>query len=302
MELRQLAYFVAVAEARHFGRAARGLRITPPSLSQQIRVLERDLGVMLLHRGARDVRLTPAGAALLSHARALLARADAARCDVRSAVPGVARIGLRVAPGAHAVVGPALRGLAAMGPEVMVSVAVCPDADAVHAVRQERAAAAVVWDGGPASSRTGAGADGLAYAELARVPVTAVLSPGHPLAAGCHVSVAALGDGVVLLPERDLAPALWDGVVARLGLPNDLLCSMGDSAGDGAGSVLRGVVTGRGVAVLPQPMVASEPVAGDGSAVVALPLDPPLDVGLHLLWRDPVQPALRRVLEALRPG
>jgi hypothetical protein len=53
--------------------------------------------------------------------------------------------------------------------------------------------------------------------------------------------------------------------------------------------------------VLPEPMVALEPV-GDGSAVVALPLDPPLDVGLHLLWRDPVQPALRRVLEALRPG
>jgi DNA-binding transcriptional LysR family regulator len=301
MELRQLAYFVAVAEARHFGRAARGLRIAPPSLSQQIRVLERDLGVVLLHRDARDVRLTPAGAALLSHARALLARADAARCDVRSAVPGVARIGLRVAPGAQAVVGPALCRLATMDPEVMVSTALCPDADAVHAVRQERAAAAVVWDGGAASSRTAAVPDGLAYAELARVPVTAVLSPGHPLAAGSHVSAAALGDAVVLLPERDLAPALWDGVVARLGLPKHLLCAMGDLAGDGAGAVLRGVVAGRGVAVLPEPMVALEPV-GDGSAVVALPLDPPLDVGLHLLWRDPVQPALRRVLEALRPG
>jgi DNA-binding transcriptional LysR family regulator len=304
MELRQLAYFVAVAEARHFGRAARGLRIAPPSLSQQIRVLERDLGVVLLHRDARDVRLTPAGAALLSHARALLARADAARCAVRSAVPGMARIGLRVAPGAHAVIGAALCGLAAMDPEVMVSVAVCPDADAVHAVRQERAAAAVVWDGRAAGSRSAAVAvaDGLAYAELARVPVTAVLPPGHPLAAGSHVSAAALGDAVVLLPDRDFAPALWDGIVARLGLPNDLLCTMGDPAGDGAGAVLRGVATGRGVAVLPEPMAALEPLVGDGPAVVALPLDPPLDVGLHLLWRDPVQPALRRVLEALRSG
>jgi DNA-binding transcriptional LysR family regulator len=263
--------------------------------------LERDLGVVLLHRDAREVRLTPSGAALLSHARALLARAEAARCDVRSAVPGAARIGLRMAPGAHAVVGPALCGLAIVDQEVMVSVALCPDADAVHAVRQERATAAVVWDGGAARSRT-AVADGLASAELARVPLTAVLPPAHPLAGGSHVSPSALGDGVVLLPDRDLAPALWDGVVARLGLPNDLLCTVGDPAGDGAGAVLRGVVTGKGVAVLPEPMVASEPAVGDGSAVVALPLDPPLDVGLHLLWRDPVQPELRRLIEALRPG
>ena len=89
MELRHLRYFVAVAEERHFTRAAERLHMAQPPLSQQIRQLEAELGVQLLERTRRRVELTDAGSAYLQRARAILAEVDDAADEARRVAAGL---------------------------------------------------------------------------------------------------------------------------------------------------------------------------------------------------------------------
>lgn len=101
LDLRKLRYFAAVAEHRHFGRAAELLYIAQPVLSRQIRSLEQDLGCNLFERTTRSVQLTPAGRLLQEEARRVFSIVDAVVRRVHEVDRGVERLVVAFAPGLH---------------------------------------------------------------------------------------------------------------------------------------------------------------------------------------------------------
>jgi DNA-binding transcriptional LysR family regulator len=210
VELRQLRYFLAVAEEGRFGRAAHRLHIAAPSLSQQIRALERDLRVTLFDRTPRGAELTPAGRVLAERARVILAEVDRAREDVRSGESSSReQVTLRVCTMADRVLRGPLRtvGLAISGVEVFVTSS--PGDDAVEAVRQARADAAVVW------SRPQAHRD-LDGVVLGSVLFGIVLPQGHPLADQTQIPVAGIGhEYAVMFPWSPFA-GIWQRTVDHL--------------------------------------------------------------------------------------
>ena len=97
MEIRQIKYFLGVAETLNFSKAAVNLNIVQPALSRQVRALEIELRQPLFDRNGRGVTLTPAGARLLAHGRGILQQVERARQDLeehRGAAAGLVSIGL----------------------------------------------------------------------------------------------------------------------------------------------------------------------------------------------------------------
>lgn len=121
MELRHLRYFLAVADSLHFGRAARALHVSQPTVSQQIRQLEEELGASLFHRLERKVRLTQAGETFRAFAMRALEDVDAGRRAISGLTAldvGVLRVGH--VPSLVSVVVPALAKVRAKWPNLRV--------------------------------------------------------------------------------------------------------------------------------------------------------------------------------------
>ncbi|MFI5692184.1 LysR family transcriptional regulator [Kribbella sp. NPDC051586] len=136
MELRQLRYFVTVAEELHFGRAAERLNIVQPAVSQQVARLERELGLQLLDRSSRHVRLTGDGERMLREARAVLSAADRAgevAAELASGRSGVLRIG--TAPGLRDRLERGLTALRAHTPDLDVQLSSGTTAEYLSALR-----------------------------------------------------------------------------------------------------------------------------------------------------------------------
>jgi DNA-binding transcriptional LysR family regulator len=270
MELRHLRYFVAVAEERHFARAAARLHVSAPTLSQQIRDLERHLRVQVFDRTPRSVELTAAGAVLLVEARAVLARVDAlyARLAAQRGDTGRLRLGVVDACGGE-LIAPLLAAFRTAHPDVELEVApllIGQQADALAARRVDAVFAAdVMFEADDAT------ADQPLFAE----PSVAALPARHRLAEAAEVDAADLADEVF---------AFMPGINQRMLDHFTLRAVRGErarSAEAGVTStldVLSQIALAGSVATMsataerffPRPGIAYRPVVGTGATVFGL--------------------------------
>jgi DNA-binding transcriptional LysR family regulator len=211
VELRQLRYFVAVAEELHFRRAAERLHISQPPLSQQIRALEEELGFTLLLRTRRRVELTPAGAAFLRDARALLGELDGAVATARRIDAGQAgrlRINF-VGSALLSIVPGTVERFRRSRPGVELELRERPTVDQLRAVRAGVADVALVRP--PIE-----GDDELRVQTVLRERTVAALPAGHPLAALSRVPLRRLAAEPLVLFPREQAPGYHDLLIDSL--------------------------------------------------------------------------------------
>ncbi|WP_198029141.1 LysR family transcriptional regulator [Actinoplanes sp. N902-109] len=187
METRELRYFVAVAEALHFGRAAEQLGIAQPPLSRAIQQLERRLGVTLLTRDRRGVTLTAAGEVLLAEAHATLEAVTAAAARTRRAGAGPDRLVLATKAGAHELLRKILDAYAAEPGAVEVEVLMGGVGGQDQLLREGRADVALLQP--PYNSLAGLDAE-----QLTTEGQIAVLPAEHPLAARSSLTMADISD------------------------------------------------------------------------------------------------------------
>jgi DNA-binding transcriptional LysR family regulator len=207
MELRHLRYFVAVAEELHFGHAAGRLNTSQPSLSQQVRNLERELKVELLARTKRRVELTPAGKAFLDEARGILAAAERAAGLAREAARGESRkLLIGISPDTDwLLLGRALRLFAEHIPSVDVAFQnLTPEAqvDALHEGRIDIGFVGLPLD-----------AEGLVTETTGRVRLVVALPEKHPMARKNTLTLEELSKESYTLWPRHLSPGSYDALL-----------------------------------------------------------------------------------------
>ena len=251
MELRHLRYFVAVAELGSVSRAAERLFIAQPPLSKQIKQLEEEVGVKLLLRYPRGVRLTEAGAAFLIEARDLLARSERAKKTARhtnSLQGGAVRIGYVPSAG-HVVLPRFLDELRRMRPEAEI------DVQELITPQQVQALCAGEIDVGLARAPVNS-ARIVVAAEL-EDPFCLAVPLRHPLAGFGPIDLRVAADCTFISSSRHRAPAYFDqalGLCSDAGFSPKLRYEASTLYG-----VLDLVAAGLGVAIVPSSAVMLAP-------------------------------------------
>jgi LysR family transcriptional activator of glutamate synthase operon len=290
MELGQLRYLVALAEERHFTRAAAREHIAQPALSQQIRRLEEEVGLALVERTTRRVAVTDAGEVLVGRARRILAELDAAHTELQ-ALRGLTTG--HVSVGAMHTMGPVDLSLAlaifhSRHPAVELTVREESSEDLAEMLRVDELDLAFL------SVTERIESHGLGLHQLVREELVAIVACEHPLGKRRRVRMAEL-EGEQFISFRE---------GARL---RELLTTAGRSAGfepqvklesNESQRIRRMVARGMGVAILPR----SDAVA-PGAEVSILKLTyPSLSRDITLAWREGRRhpPAATELLELAR--
>jgi DNA-binding transcriptional LysR family regulator len=206
VELRHLRYFAAVADHGSFSRASAQLRIAQPALSRQIRALERELGEELFERTAAGVTLTPTGAALIGHARQILA--------LEAATPEVLSHGARPQEVVSVGLPPGIPGATILAmthvlradlPGCMVSYVEANSTEQLRLLARGSLDIAIVHQVPPAGHVTQV---------LWQEPLGVAVRPGHPLAQRTRCSLGDLDGLRVLIHSRNQVPTQHDSLLA----------------------------------------------------------------------------------------
>jgi len=275
-DLRQLRYFVAVAEECHFGRAALRLSMTQPPLSQQIRALEEALGAALFLRTKRSVELTPVGRDLLPEVRRLLAAADGLQPMAQSLARGeVGVLSLAfVSTADYGVLPPLLQRFGECYPGVRLQLSEATSDVQFEELWAGRVDAGLIIPPVPARF-----ASQLAYLPLAREPLVVAMSEAQARLLGgaenAAVTLSEIADAPLIVFPRRLAPAFYDlimdcfsaaGMTPRIGqeaIQMQTIVSL-VSAGMGIALVPQSLRNLRRTGVVYRPLAAALPVVETG--------------------------------------
>jgi len=241
MELRQLRYFVAVAEEGNISRAAKKIFLTQPALSRQIKALEDEIGQCLLERQAHSIRLTPVGEALLREARELLQHAEQVLERVRVAGRGL-RLRVGYAPSLAAGMLPvAVESFTQRHPNAHVELFDLSTAEMLAGLESDKLDVALCVGHHRQTP-------GLKWTPLVRAPWRLAVNRNHPLAGRSRVTpVEAAGEPLLVYSKRDY-PEYWNAVAGWLRDHGQRPRIAGEF--DGAENLMAAVESGLGVAVV----------------------------------------------------
>ncbi|MEU5154006.1 LysR family transcriptional regulator [Glycomyces sp. NPDC021274] len=290
MELRQMEYLVALADERHFTRAAELTGISQSGLSAAIRGLEEELGTSLFIRTTRRVEPTEAGFALLPYARAMLEQAAGARDAVVKAsrdLAGSLRIGAEQCLGLVDIAA-LLDRFHRRHPRVETHFVQSGSHDLLGLLRAGELDVAFV-----ATERH---LSGLPRLEIGREPLLALLPPDHPLATRASVRWEALADEAFI----DFGPAwgvrtLNDEAFAARGVHRRVRCSVND-----VHTLLDLVCRGLGIAVVPRHVAAKPQASGLRALPMAAEGAPEWTVSAVSSGRDRADSPAAHLLELVR--